>query len=687
MNSRHLVDQKQKQQTGKPTLHCDLAIIGGGGAGMSILWSLAQKEFFQNHKVVLLEPEAKEADDRTWCFWAKPDDKWVRRLKPCISHKWTTAKTEGRTDELDPYAYYQVRSADFYAEVKKTFTKEENLRWIREKVGQDLAHDTKEIELSQHTLRAEHIFDSRLSAALESSIKIELWQSFLGWRIRTGRPALDPSTLELMNFDVPQKDATQFLYVLPTGEDEILIELTRFGGEKIDADWASQYLEKWVETAWGEFEILESESGAIPMSQALDTSKKTQPADSYRIPIGTAAGAVKPTTGYAFYQMLEHGERLAEALIRNYPFPTIYRKRRYRFYDRLLLNILQEEPQWGKPIFKQLFQNVKTPRVMTFLGEKMKLRQEIPLLLSLPIPPFLRALDREYTSGFIQGLFSLFQPRQVLLWASILLVLIHQFSPGATHFIALPLLGAGLIFPGIPHGALDHVLKGSPPTKAIHWLQFIGIYVAIMGAIVGLWWLSPELGLVLFLLYSAWHFGETDLKHWAVKSTSTTWIYGLSALGFILATHPVELIEYLQALGISVSVTPPIWLAIFLCAPGLALPLRSLPRSRMPSYVKTIAILALSTALPLLLAFALYFVGLHSWRAWQHLRSGLQMSNRRLLQHAAPFSICAYLFLALFALAIYYDILPFEGLSSAIFLFLAAISAPHIWMMHSFYGK
>ena len=466
MKSTHLLDQEQEQQNGKPTLHCDLAIIGGGGAGMSILWSLAQKEYFKNHKVVLLEPEAKEADDRTWCFWAKPDDKWVQRLNPCISHKWTKAKNKERIDKLAPYAYYQVRSADFYAEVKRTFAHEKNVQWIREKAAQNTSSDSKEIELSESTIKADHIFDSRVDATLIAKNPIELWQSFLGWRIRTKDPVLDPSTLELMNFDVPQKGETQFLYVLPTEKDEILIELTRFGREKIDADWAAQYLEEWVKKAWSEFEIIESESGAIPMSQSLDVSQKSLPHDTHRIPVGTAAGAVKPTTGYAFYQMLEHGEQLAEALIQNKPFPTIYRKRRYRFYDRLLLSILKEEPQWGKPIFKQLFQNVKTPRVLTFLGEKMTLRQEIPLLFSLPILPFLRALDREYTKGFIKGLFSLFQTRQILVWASILLVLIHQFLPAATHLIALPLLGAGLIFPGIPHGALDHVLEGKPPTKA-----------------------------------------------------------------------------------------------------------------------------------------------------------------------------------------------------------------------------
>jgi Brp/Blh family beta-carotene 15,15'-monooxygenase len=272
-------------------------------------------------------------------------------------------------------------------------------------------------------------------------------------------------------------------------------------------------------------------------------------------------------------------------------------------------------------------------------------------------------------------------------WITLLLLSINWVAPQAVQWLALPLLIGGLIFPGIPHGAVDHVLDGSAPSSPRQWVKFIALYVSIMIAIVAVWWASPTIGLIAFLAYSAWHFGETDLKHWGIYTPVMASVYGVSLLGFILGTHPTALSQYVNALGlplINFSDFTPV-LAVFVV--GLIGPVFRVPRKALPSYFLTLSVIALGTMLPLLLTFALYFVGLHSWRAWRHLRSGLKYSDRKLIRAAAPFSIAAYAFIAAFALALYTMDLPFEGLPSAIFLFLAAVSAPHIWMMHGFYGK
>ncbi len=672
-------------------LACDLAIIGGGGAGMSLLWSLAETGYMEQHKVALIEPELKDSHDRTWCFWAREDDTWIQRLRPCISHQWTEAKAEGRLDELHPYSYYQVRSADFYAFVKNRLSGLSNFQWIQEAVKEPLGTESGHIPLREIDVHAQKVFDSRVQMSGPNAPKVELWQSFLGWRIRTNRAHFSLQRMELMNFDVDQKGETQFLYFLPTAEDEMLIELTRFGQEKIDIDWAAEHLRDHLEEEVGSFEVLEQETGAIPMSQALDNHQRHHPEKVRHIPIGTAAGAVKPTTGYAFYQMLEHGAELAQAIKADTVLPTVYRPSRYRFYDRLLLDILKKEPEQGRPIFKQLFRRVKTPTIFRFLGENMSLREEVPLLLSLPIRPFLRALDRQYTGGRVQSLLSVFNiqkwKKNFVFWLALLLLGLQFISPQATQWLALPLLVGGLVFPGIPHGAVDHVLDGSAPTAAGQWIRFIGMYIGIMFAIVALWWVSPVVGLLFFLAYSAWHFGETDLKHWKVYGPGMTWVYGLSILGFILGTHPAELSGYLHALGLPLIDFQSYKPFVLLFSAGLLLPVWKIGPDRLRSYTLTISVVAIGIALPLLLAFALYFVGLHSWRAWRHLRSGLQMTDRQLLRAAAPFSLGAYLFIFAFIALIYFQWLPFQGIPAAIFLFLAAVSAPHIWMMHGFYRK
>jgi len=668
---------------------CELAIIGGGGAGLSLLWSLARQGYLDKHEVVLIEPEPKNTDDRTWCFWAKEEDSIVQRLSACISHAWTEAQAEGQVQSLEPYTYYQVRSADFYAEVKKSLADRARFTWIRESVTSEIDAEAGCIPLMDKDVKAQKIFDSRVHTPRKKAPKVELWQSFMGWRIRTSKPQFTPRRIELMNFEVPQRGETQFLYLLPTSEDEMLIEMTRFGQEKIDAEWAAVYLKEWLDREVGYCEILESETGAIPMSQSLDAEKPFHDPSARILPIGTAGGAVKPTTGYAFYQMVAHGEALAQAIHSKTPLPAIYRKPRYRFYDRLLLDILKTEPENGRPIFKQLFQRVKTPTVLTFLGENMRLREEVPLLLSLPISPFLRALDRQYTGGRMQALLELVSPRRwkknLVFILAFLFFALQWIAPQATQILALPVLIGGLLFPGIPHGAVDHVLDGSAPDSPGRWLRFIAVYIAIMLAIVALWLLSPVVGLLLFLAYSAWHFGETDLKHMQAYHPGLAGVYGVSLLGAILLSHPEELAVYLHALGLPVIEFLTYQPLLLLLGLGMLLPVSRIPATRFSSYIRTLAIVALGAALPLLLAFALYFVGLHSWRAWRHLRSGLNLSDRQLLRAAAPFSIGAYLFAGAFVVLLYFQVLPFEGVPAALFLFLAAVSAPHIWMMHGFY--
>jgi lycopene beta-cyclase len=49
----------------------DLALVGAGGAGMCLLLALHQQGLLAERRILVLEPEAKTSNDRTWCFWEK----------------------------------------------------------------------------------------------------------------------------------------------------------------------------------------------------------------------------------------------------------------------------------------------------------------------------------------------------------------------------------------------------------------------------------------------------------------------------------------------------------------------------------------------------------------------------------------------------------------------------------------
>ena len=65
---------------------------------------------------------------------------------------------------------------------------------------------------------------------------------------------------------------------------------------------------------------------------------------------------------------------------------------------------------------------------------------------------------------------------------------------------------------GISHGAIDHILA----SDVLGWIKpsqqfrFMGQYLAVMLLYGFLWLFAPVLGFWLFLLYSAWHFGQSD---------------------------------------------------------------------------------------------------------------------------------------------------------------------------------
>ena len=55
-----------------------------------------------------------------------------------------------------------------------------------------------------------------------------LQQHFVGWFIKTKQAAFDPEKVLFMDFDIPQRNETRFLYVLPLDQYNALVEYTLF---------------------------------------------------------------------------------------------------------------------------------------------------------------------------------------------------------------------------------------------------------------------------------------------------------------------------------------------------------------------------------------------------------------------------------------------------------------------------
>ena len=196
----------------------------------------------------------------------------------------------------------------------------------------------------------------------------------------------------LMDFNIPQHDATQFVYVLPFESDTALVELTRFGKEILTKEEAQTILQEHVGQLGTTFEKLEEEVGVIPMHSG--TLEVADYGDNW-IPTGARANLLKCSTGYAFHNMAEDAILQTKALKNNQKPVRETKKSRFAFYDRLLLKILSNTPLQGKRVFETLFKKVPVSTVLKFLREKTTPSEEVFIFSKLPLKLFLTAASKD----------------------------------------------------------------------------------------------------------------------------------------------------------------------------------------------------------------------------------------------------------------------------------------------------
>jgi Brp/Blh family beta-carotene 15,15'-monooxygenase len=478
----------------------------------------------------------------------------------------------------------------------------------------------------------------------------------------------------MMNFDVDQSNYTQFVYNLPYAPNECLVELTRFGVDTIDVDYAKKVLDDKISAQFGAYEIIAEEEGCIPMT----VLKHPASADDRIIHMGARANLIKPTTGYGFKKMYEFA-----AAFKN-PANVGASKTRFLFYDHLLLIILIRWPQLGKKIFTALFQKNSIQAIFSFLEEKSTVSAEIKIFASLPIFPFLRACGIYFTSYFKKGY--LFTVGFIALY-----FLLEWMSPAVASQFGYTGLIAGLLAVGLPHGAVDHLLVQS---KKFNLLRFVVQYVFIIAAYFALWQWFPVFSLLLFIVYSAYHFGESEMVEMRVSVDSVVqklyaFIIGLSILLFIIFSHLETSILVLNSINGVSSFLERVDLysyknVILAVSYFSILPIWWMSKK---TCVYLMAILVLGMQMPLMLAFGLYFVGSHSINAWGHIATKLKTPTKKLYLQSLPFNMGAIFIFAIFLYLLNTNTQLIQSYAAVFFVFLACVSLPHIILMHLFYKK
>jgi lycopene beta-cyclase len=660
----------------KSTASYDFLFIGLGAANCLIILNMYKNGLLANNSIAIIEPGNKLTNDKTFCFWVTEEELIKLNLKPLVSHSWDFIEIKGIAKQLiNPLRYFHIKSLDLYNKTKSVLDFYD-VNYYDSALGENPKKegDQFEITVENETFYAHQVFDSRPPTFISpTNIQTHLLQSFYGWKIKTDQKVFDPNTMVMMDFNVDQGDFTQFVYMLPYSEDEALVELTRFGDQKLEQEYSNGILEEYIKALGISFDILDKEQGVIPMSSA---SINVDDFSENWIHVGARANMLKPSTGYAFHAMAEDAWRLVEEMKDKGAKLRKPKIQRFAFYDRLLLKILSDKPEQGKVIFETLFQKVPLPRVLYFMREKSSLSEEIFIFSKLPKWVFIQAALQEIKHHIMDW--------PVLVWPFLYTILAIVFSFVDMDYLSWGVLSIGFLTVGLSHGALDHLTSKNIYTTS-QLLYFMFSYL-LKGLLLGVvWYFLPDAALLLFIIYSAWHFGQADFKEWRLKQGFFTFFWGMIVLMTILFFHFEELkwilnqipnlhvVQFLDQM--SNMQLRSFQLIILLSGIFIAV------MNRSKRIILTFIYLLLATALPLLLAFGIYFVGQHSINGWRHLTKGLNQSSSALWLKSLPFSIGGAL------LILYFVFWGGDNYLGMFFIILSCLSIPHVFSMHDFYSK
>ncbi|MBT9186768.1 lycopene cyclase family protein [Zobellia russellii] len=375
------------------TKHFDYIIIGAGAAGLMLANAMVKDDFFKSKSILLLDKDAKKTNDRTWCFWEKGDGKF----DSIVSKKWDRiyfgSKQFSKDYSIAPYQYKMVQGIDFYRAYFDALKQQSNVTFKQEQVTKIADQGSKVIVLTDNnTYSASKVFSSSFDykMATHQEKYPVLQQHFLGWTVKTEKPIFNPLQVTYMDFSVPQKGNTRFMYILPFSKYEALVEYTLFSKNRLEkVEYEEALINYLGDLLKGDsYRITEIEQGSIPMT-SYDFSEHHTKNIRY---IGTAGGWAKPSTGYTFMSTAKKIPVLVDFIKTEKPLNELSFKNRFWFYDLLFLDVLSQHNEKGHSIFESLFKKCPPQLILKFLDEDTTFLEDLRFISSSPTKPFVKAL-------------------------------------------------------------------------------------------------------------------------------------------------------------------------------------------------------------------------------------------------------------------------------------------------------
>jgi Brp/Blh family beta-carotene 15,15'-monooxygenase len=256
---------------------------------------------------------------------------------------------------------------------------------------------------------------------------------------------------------------------------------------------------------------------------------------------------------------------------------------------------------------------------------------------------------------------------------------------------------------GIPHGALDYFVASQTHLQVGNKLtlsKFLSRYLINIVIYSIIWIISPYVGFAIFMLLTAFHFGEVD---WPVRQNTKLdallyTLFGFLILIFIVSRHAdTALPVVVQILKLSINnayvlkqATIVFYITVILLLLSLALIssfFKSIGWSKQITVefiLQTIALLLIIYFSPLYLAFGFYFGIWHSVLSFNLIRKHLSLPNTKLgwlqmARQALPYAVAAWLGIAILVIASnWYQNTVITSNLGIVFIAISILTLPHL---------
>ena len=366
------------------SINLDIAIIGGGNAGITLASKLsAQKSPL---KTLVFEPKTPQQRDCCWSLWATPDQ--CESLKPSMLGKWAQWRLIDDVSEVvlksDEYQYTSLSAASYLQHCEDSLKGTDNIkRSTVEQLAKEAGITSFKADGQNYT--AKTVFDSRPPVTASNS----LCQHFMGWEIRTKAPMTETEIATLMDFRVDQSKGLHFIYALPFSSNHLFLESTMISRTLEDKQWYRDAMHQWLQRHNIEVdELLREEVGVIAMEEPPEIS----------IPlgaIGAASGAVRLSSGYAFSAIQTQMTRLANGIsVGNYsvPKPT---SGYLDAMDRVFNGVLLAKPDLAVDIFMRTGRALNGDQFARFMLGTAGIIEWAKVIFAMPKRVFIRQLWRQ----------------------------------------------------------------------------------------------------------------------------------------------------------------------------------------------------------------------------------------------------------------------------------------------------